>query len=94
MAFHRGQEVVCVKAGEWLVLDGEGPPASAHVPHYGEHFLVNSIHEYSDGSTFLTLIGCSRKDLWAAEEFRPVKTTDISLFHQMLAPSPKARQRA
>jgi hypothetical protein len=91
-----GQQVVCIKKDSWVYL-GTTFVVEAPAPKYGEVVTITDIEtldvfvstewnngiylklkEYPDGRYF-------------HENFKPLETTDISVFQKLLAPGPKEK---
>jgi hypothetical protein len=88
MTFHVGQKVVRVSGTDYWD-DG-------NYPALGVVYTIRGIVDQKSTGTLLTFVeirndhlGYSIEPGFAAMHFRPVKTTDISVFQAMLAPSPK-----
>jgi hypothetical protein len=99
MAFHVGQKVVCVNASR--------PARRVYLPDdklplTGGIYTVREISD-SEGTTCLLLNEIINKPrqfregfcegAFTASRFRPVKTTDIEVFHRLLAPTGKRKAR-
>lgn len=100
MAFRRGQRVICVKRGKWVGQDYD----LVAWPVYGETYTIRDIVD--DSMHPVPGVGFRFEEvvnpvLWHAEgmheptfhsiRFRPVRTTDISVFTKLLAPAPKRK---
>lgn len=93
--FHVGQRVVCIKKGEWQYHRSPTGLAAHPRPGYGDVVTVSEIDiRASCGRPFLELVEFGKPYLYLAACFEPVKTTDISIFTQMLAPKPKVKEDA
>jgi hypothetical protein len=97
--FHIGQQVVCIDAdwsgkfdmgdcpnrpvkGEVYTIRGfRAPPHPEGVGVFLEE-VVNAPFDYG-------MFGDVREPCFRAARFRPVRKTDISIFHKLLAPTPK-----
>jgi hypothetical protein len=92
--FHVGQRVVCVATGPWKATLELG----YKTPVRGEVYTVREV--YVDSGDEVT-VGVRLVEIvnpatyygyevgWYAGEFRPVKTTDISIFLAMLQKTPE-----
>lgn len=92
MTFHVGQRVVCIDASRMVAHHCERLPVQGEVYTIRDiiewpggtglqfHEIVNSPKRYPEG-----FIECD----FVARRFRPVKTTSISIFTQMLFPVSK-----
>lgn len=97
MAFHVGQKVVCVSLRRiaWFC---EAPPI------VGQTYTIREIRDFPEGAALrlVELHNTPRtfnqghlEPFFLGFNFRPVKTTSISVFTQMLAPKPvKKREPA
>lgn len=90
-----GQKVTMKAPHVWC---GDAHPEGARLPVFGEVYTIAFIAGHK-GDAFLNLCECDPFGMFLAERFRPVKTTDISIFRQMLAPLPsgsgkRARSRS
>lgn len=97
--FHVGQQVVCMHVwcrADTAYLRGERYPAKGGV------YTVREIELPTDGEVYLRfeeLVNPPRRTpapgttsaevCFAADKFRPVRKTDISIFTAMLSPAPK-----
>lgn len=99
MSFHIGQKVVCVYDGKRSDPDGEYPE------YRGVYTVRELVTHHVDGHLMLYLqeirnpVVRVESGLWAeqaygAKYFRPVRTTDISIFKAMLVTPPKQRVSA
>lgn len=81
--FHVGQQVVCID---------DSPAAN---PWHRAYPLVKrrvyTVHSLTNGIGCIDIDGSGRA--WENWRFRPVHTTDISIFTAMLAPVPRKMQR-
>lgn len=84
MSFRVGQQVVCIKRGAW------NPPLYPQEsgPIHGGVYTITAIHK-GRVTAGLILDGFDPFVRWCASRFRPVKETDISIFTDMLVPTPK-----
>jgi hypothetical protein len=84
MAFHVGQEVVCIKREPWRYEKTKRPSGCG--PVYGEVCTVHDFRHHDGFLVFANHYGCYKPDY-----FRPVvkRKTDISIFTKMLTPAPK-----
>ena len=108
MNFHVGQKVVCVDnkhtpkpVGHWEEWKRR---FGVTKPIRGEVYTIREIAARKNGGLRLRLVeivnppaefrDAPAQEPWFwAENFRPVKTTSIEIFEQMLAPEPNAPAR-
>jgi len=99
--FHVGQKVVCVETWALSLGDGYGDEVG---PVAGNVYTIRSIqvgrkarevtvrlHEITNPIRPYYIIGMWEPD-FNVRRFRPVKTTDISIFTAMLAPTPRVKR--
>lgn len=96
MAFRVGQEVVCVDDAP-----RKSPVPSVNWTYYGPWVKRGAVYTIrqilEDGCLYLNEVtrisfhGNPIEPPIAADRFRPIVKTDISIFTAMLAPSPKQR---
>lgn len=93
--FHVGQKVVCVNADPYAFGHTGGGWFPGEAPIEGRHYTVTGIHR-ENGYVKLTLAEISRHRAtgftgYRADRFRPLRkrSTDISIFKEMLVSPPK-----
>lgn len=92
MVWLAGMRAVCIDTRFRYGAGAGLPPFGFAV--LGSVYTVVEVNDYKydhPRGTFLVLLELGDDDEWEAEHFRPVKNTDISIFHQMLVPSPRVR---
>lgn len=95
--FDVGQRVVCIVDAEWVLAVTQVPCTGA-LPVKGCVYTIRSI------TAAVVVYGGKVVDLWLelhelsgeyeASAFRPVRNTDISVFTDLLAPTPKELEPA
>lgn len=95
--FHVGQRVVCIARGDWPRARAEG----LRVPVRGQVYVIRDVYvdpNYDEVGVRLVEVVNPRDMLfngepwetgWLADEFRPVRETDISIFTAMLTRVPE-----
>lgn len=92
MDWYVGQKVVCVDS-DWEIHENSGPvPFSTPDPVKGAIYTIRDIEVKEDWvglrlEEITNLIFDGYETTYEACGFKPVRTTDISIFTQMLAPS-------
>lgn len=86
--FHVGQKVVCVDDAprKWDLTPSQLSKGSVYTLT-----SIVSHHVFGVGVTLAEVIPAPPNDGWHIERFRPVVTTDISIFQAMLVPTPKEK---
>lgn len=83
--FHVGQLVVCVKRGEWKLVDGD-EIVEGRDPHKGEVLTISGI-DVRCGGLYLRFfeIDHSPDEVWYdSNRFRPLPDDRIAIFRQLL----------